>query len=180
MLIRALMAATVVTLSAVPFPCSAKDAPEVEALLLAMQGTLTVSSQPHLTDGKLTGCTLVYDALYQDWTYRGGRFLKVCWQHWLHECQQQYRANLKVVVLEIDGSTPKLQMTPSPPSRAYIIDRNLATNLSSLVQGSTSDTPGALFSIFQFSPTFEMVLDALTTNELTVAFNSKGGGRTCN
>ena len=77
MLIRALMAATVVTLSAVPFPCSAKDAPEVEALLLAMQGTLTVSSQPHLTDGKLTGCTLVYDALYQDWTYRGGRFLKV-------------------------------------------------------------------------------------------------------
>ena len=79
-------------------------------------------------------------------------------------------------MLEIDGSTPKLQMTPSPPSRAYIIDRNLATNLSSLVQGSTSDTPGALFSIFQFSPTFEMVLDALTTNELTVAFNSKGGG----
>lgn len=157
-------------------PATAQETSPIEALLSSMRGTLSVVSQPTLNGGKLTGCTLVYDAIYQDWTYRGGRYLKVAGNVGFAAFDGNVGANLKVVVHEIDASTPQLRMTPSPPSRAYLVNDALATNLESLVRAAESDTPGALFSVFQFSPTFEMVTEGIARNVLTVAFNSRDGG----
>lgn len=44
----------------------------VEAELAKMAGTLSIHSQPLLGEGKLVGCSLVFSALQQDWTYRKG------------------------------------------------------------------------------------------------------------
>ena len=77
---------------------------------------------------------------------------------------------------QIEGSAGKLTMQPSAPSRAYLVGPEFQTNLSSLVQSAPSDTPGALFSVFQPTPTLDMVMDALKRQRLTVAFNRFGGG----
>ncbi|MDX8521129.1 hypothetical protein [Mesorhizobium dulcispinae] len=142
----------------------------VDQALAAMSGTLDVKSQPYFNKGQLSGCTLVFDAITQDWNYRQGGFLKISG----NVCNN-LGANLKVVVLEIDPNEPTLGLKPSAPSRAYLIDDNLKTNLATLRGTPPSDTPGALFSIFEVSPTLDMVLDGLRANKLTIAFNSKGG-----
>jgi hypothetical protein len=160
-------------LSATPAP--AQSGTELADSLARMVGTLNVSSQPVMSEGQLTGCTLVFDALYRDFTYRNGGFLRVSGNVGLMTGQNNLGTALKVVVLELDPSKPDMGMNPSAPSRAYLQGSNLKTNLSSLVQSTASDTPGALFSIFELSPTVEFVLEALQENFLTIAFNSMGG-----
>ncbi len=86
-----------------------------------------------------------------------------------------YATNLKVVVNELDLSAMPSKFVPSPPSRAYLISPKMQTNLDSLVDSSKSDTPGALFSVFQISPTLEMMIDAMIENKLTIAFNQLNG-----
>lgn len=149
--------------------------PALESLLLSMNGTLSVTSQPLMSEGRLAGCTLVFDAIQQDWTYRSGAFLKVTGNIGVVSAGDRIGTNLKVVVHEIDASGNELLFKPSPPSRAYLIDRMFVTNLDSLVKATESDTPGALFSIFQLSPTLDMVLAAVEQNGITVAFNSRNG-----
>ena len=156
-------------------PAMAQLAEQVTAHLAKMVGTLDVSAQPVMSEGKLAGCTLVYNALYRDYTYRRGGFLRVTGNVGLMSLQGSLGSTLKVVVHEMDPTRPDLGLIPSPPTRAYLQGANLETNLSSLVDSGASDTPGALFSIFQFSPTFEMVMEGLQQNQLVIAFNSKGG-----
>ncbi|AZO35477.1 hypothetical protein EJ072_14120 [Mesorhizobium sp. M2A.F.Ca.ET.046.03.2.1] len=147
----------------------------VDQALSAMAGTLDVQSQPYLHKGQLSGCTLIFDAILQDWSYRQGGFLKISGNVGIMRAGNKLGANLKVVVLEIDPNDPTLGLKPSAPSRAYLVDDDLKTNLATLRGTPASDTPGALFSIFEVSPTLDMVLDGLRANKLTVAFNSKGG-----
>lgn len=151
------------------------DSVMVDQMLAAMAGTLDIKSEPYMNAGKLSGCTLAFDAIAQDWSYRQGGYIKVSGNVGFLRGGQTVGANVKVVVLEIDPNDPTLGLRPSPPSRAYLIDKDLKTNLSTLQRASESDTPGALFSVFELSPTFQMVVDGLAANELTVAFNSKNG-----
>lgn len=146
-----------------------------EALAAQMVGTWSVSFQPIMREGNLDGCTLVYNALYQDWTYRQGGFIRVWGSVGFFTGGNNIGAMLKVGVTEIDPSLPSLGMQPSPPSRAYILGDNFESNLSSLVSSSASDTPGGLVSVFQMSPTLELVMSGLAKNRLTIAFNSYGG-----
>lgn len=143
--------------------------------LAAMAGTLDVKSEPYMNSGKLSGCSLVFDAIEQDWNYRQGGYIKVSGNVGFLRSGDSIGANVKVAVLEIDPNDPTLGLKPSPPTRAYLIDENLQTNLSTLRRVVSSDTPGAIFSIFDLSPTLDMVLSGIQANELTIAFNSKGG-----
>ncbi|RWO49761.1 MAG: hypothetical protein EOS12_02320 [Mesorhizobium sp.] len=128
-----------------------------------------------MNSGKLSGCSLVFDAIEQDWNYRQGGYIKVSGNVGFLRSGDSIGANVKVAVLEIDPNDPTLGLKPSPPTRAYLIDENLQTNLSTLRRVVSSDTPGAIFSIFDLSPTLDMVLSGIQANELTIAFNSKGG-----
>ncbi len=73
-------------------------------------GTLNIQSQPHFAQGKLEGCTLVYSALYQDWTYRQGALLKVDGSIGVVTSSKKLATILKVVVNEahFDGMAFKL------------------------------------------------------------------------
>jgi hypothetical protein len=126
-----------------------------------------------MTGGKLAGCNLVFEAMTRDYTYRQGQFIKVDGSIGIMGIGGNLGAVLKVVVNEI--TPPSLTFRPSPPSRAYLIGPGYATNVDSLVSADESDTPGSLFSVFQSSPTAELLLSALRSKKITVAFNKKGG-----
>jgi hypothetical protein len=153
---------------------TAQQSPLMDLALSRMAGTLNVASVPVWTSGNLTGCSLSFDALHQDWKYRAGAFIKVSGSVGFLESHGQIGADLKVVVLEIDPTQPSLGKVPSPPSRIFLIGSDLKTNLETHVQSFPSD-PGALFSVFQLSPTFEMVMAGIDENRLTIAFNSFDG-----
>jgi hypothetical protein len=147
----------------------------VEQWLSTMAGTLNIVAAPYMSEGQLTGCSLIFGAIQQDWTYRQEAYIKVSGNVSLMIVKGKLASTLKVTVVEIDPSMPSLGLNPSPPSRAYLVAPNFGTNLASLVARYPSDTPGALFSVFQLSPTFEMVLDGLKNNRLTIAFNRNDG-----
>jgi len=146
-----------------------------EQALARLAGTVSIQAQPFFSEGRLVGCTLVFNALEQDFVYRRGAFIRIEGNIGIMTANGDIGTNLKVVVNEIDASMMPPRLTPSAPSRAYLIAPDLTTNLSSLVATAPSDTPGALFSVFQISPTVEMLFNALEMNSITIAFNSYGG-----
>lgn len=145
----------------------------LEAMMSKIAGTQRVFAQPYMTEGTLAGCNLVFEAMVRDYTYRQGQFIKVDGSIGIIGLGGALGAILKVVVNEI--TPPSLTFNPSPPSRAYLIDPDFKTNIDSLVSANESDTPGALFSVYQASPTIEMIMTALQSKRLTVAFNKKNG-----
>ncbi|MHC2457713.1 hypothetical protein ACVMIX_004354 [Rhizobium leguminosarum] len=154
----------------------AVSAGQVDFLLTRMLGTIQVRSEPYMVRGKLSGCQYVFSALAQDWVYRKGQYLKVDGSIAIMFMDGNFGSTLKVVVNEVlpsaDGT---LTFSPSPPSRAYLIGSDYQTNLSGLVSALQSDTPGALFSIFNLDPTLKVLTDAGKTNKVTVAFNRDSG-----
>ncbi|TCA87050.1 hypothetical protein E0H65_30625 [Rhizobium leguminosarum bv. viciae] len=136
-------------------------------------GTLDVANTPVMTNGKLTGCQLTFDAVIRDYTYRQGAFIAVSGGVGLMNTQQTIGTTVKIVVTALD---PSGRPVPSPPSRAYLIGANYATTLDSLVAASASDQPGGLFSVFQAEPTIGIVLDGLKTKRLVFAFNQNNSG----
>ncbi|MFF0919990.1 hypothetical protein ACFYE8_09815 [Rhizobium leguminosarum] len=136
-------------------------------------GTLDVANTPVMTNGKLTGCQLTFDAVIRDYTYRQGAFVAVSGGVGLMNTQETVGTTVKIVVTALD---PSGRPVPSPPSRAYLIGANYATTLDSLVAASASDQPGGLFSVFQAEPTMGIVLDGLKTKRLVFAFNQNNSG----
>ena len=161
------------SLGVAPASAQVNEKELLEVMMSRITGTQRVFAQPYMTNGKLAGCNLIFEAMTRDFTYRQGQFIKVDGSIGIMGIGGQIGAVLKVVVNEI--SPPSMTFKPSPPSRAYLIGPNFETNLDSLVGANESDTPGALFSVFQSSPTAEMVLIALQSKKITVAFNKKGG-----
>ena len=143
--------------------------------LAELQGTLSVSSSPQMSEGKLTGCTLVFEVLQQDFVYLQGNFVRVSGNVGFMEGQGNIAAIVKVVAMEIDPDLADLGKRLLPPDRAYIVAGNLSTNFGSLVSSSPSDTPGALFSIYQLEPSIDMILEALSLGTITIAFSIEGG-----
>ena len=147
----------------------------IDAEMDRLLGTLNVRSEPHLSDGKLMGCQLVFDALHRDWTYRKGAMLKVSGSIGLMAPDKNggFGTVLKVVVLVADTKTYALR--PEAPTRAYLLGADYQTSLGGLIKSGPSDTPGGLFSIFQAEPAFGIIAQALQDDRLSIAFNKAGG-----
>lgn len=128
-----------------------------------------------MSDGALVGCTLVFTALTQDWTYRQGAFLRVDGNVGIMTLNQKIGASLKVVVNEMDVRFSPMRALPSAPSRAYLIARDMSTSLDSLATIVPSDTPGALFSVFNPSPSLEIISEGIEFSEIVIAFNQRKG-----
>lgn len=160
-------------LGTAPASAQVNERQVIEAMMTKVAGTQRVYAQPYMTAGKLAGCNLVFEAMIRDFTYRQGQFIKVDGSIGIMAIGGAPGAVLKVVVNEIDP--PSLTFTPSPPSRAYLFGPKFNTNVESLVSATESDTPGSLFSVFQVTPTLDIVLSALELKKVTVAFNKKGG-----
>ena len=160
-------------LGSAPALAQANEDELIEAMMTRIAGTQRVYAQPYMTSGKLAGCHLIFEAMIRDFTYRQGQFIKVDGNVGLMGVGDNVAVVLKVVVNEV--TPPSITFKPSPPSRAYLIDPNFMTNMDSLVSASESDTPGSLFSVFQLSPSTEIIMSALEYKKITVAFNQKGG-----
>ncbi len=162
-----------VAASALPAHSQTSDKDIMDDMMQKIAGTQRVYTQPLMMSGKLTGCQYVFEGMLRDYTYRAGQFIKVDGSIGIMTVQGKLASTVKVVVNEI--TPPSLSFKPSPPTRAYLIGADFRTNLASLVAASESDTPGALFAIYQLSPTFEILAASLKTKKLSVAFNSRGG-----
>ncbi|THK38628.1 hypothetical protein EHS39_08960 [Ensifer sp. MPMI2T] len=146
---------------------------DLGAALARLEGTLNVQAQPHMNEGKIIGCQYVFDALMRDWSYRQGGYIKVSGSVAIMGLGGKIGTTVKVVVNEIDPAT--MTTTPSAPSRVYLIGSDFRTNVDTLVSSTESDVPGGRFSVYQMSPTTEMILEAMQNNRLTVAFNRRDG-----
>lgn len=161
------------------FPLAAVSAPrsEIDLIIDKLVGTLSVYTQPYMLDGQITGCQYIFEAIARDWTYRKGQPLKVTGSIAIMGMGNNIGTTLKVVVNEIRSTDNfRLSFIPSPPSRAYLIDQSMRTNLHSLIKADKSDTPGGLFSVFSPSPTMEMILEIMESKAITIAFNQNSGG----
>ena len=148
---------------------------KLDAAMDRLLGTLNVRSEPYLSDGKLWGCQLIFDALHRDWTYRNGAIVKVSGSIGLMAPSASHGVGttLKVVVLVAHPKTYELR--PEAPTRAYLLGADYQTSLSGLVSSAPSDTPGGLFSVFQAEPAIDIIMQGVEVGRLTVAFNKAGG-----
>lgn len=82
--------------------------------------------------------------------------------------------SVKVVVEVLDPTSVALVLTPTAPTRAYLMGKNYKTNLDSLVTaGNTS--PGAWYAVYQFQPTLSIMADSMADQTMTFMFNEGGG-----
>ena len=156
---------------------NAQNSDRARRSLSAMVGTMSVGAGTEMSSGGLTGCHFVFTAVAQDWTYRQGAYIGVSGNVGVRTANNNFGIDLKVVVFDIDPSKSPLVLKPSAPSRAYLVDHDFQTNLSSLISTVPSDTPGALVSLFQFHPSFEIIMNGLGRDKITIAFNRNGGDK---
>ena len=147
---------------------NAQNSGPAKRSLSAMVGTLSVETETEMSSGHLTACHFVFTTVAQD---RQGSYIGVSGNIGIRKATNNFGIDLKVVVFDIESSSGRLVLKPSPPSRAYLVDRDNQTNLYSLIATVPSDTPGALVSLFQFHPSFEIIMDGLRTDQITIAFN---------
>lgn len=143
--------------------------------LQLIQGTLSVQHAPQMADGRLTGCSLLYEVLQQDRVYLQGNFVRVSGNVGLMEGEGRLAVVVKVVAVELDSALPDLIARVLPPDRAYLVSSDLSTNFDSLVASYPSDTPGGFFAIFQLEPGINAMFEAMDTGIVTVAFALEGG-----
>jgi hypothetical protein len=66
-------------------------------------------------------------------------------------------------------------MKPNPPVEAYFVSGNSSTK-SAFVGSYPSDTPGALFSVFNTTPTLTVLLNGLKQGRIPFIFSRRKGG----
>jgi len=156
---------------------NAQNSDRARQSLSTMVGTLSVEAETEMSSGSLTGCHFLFTAVAQDLTYRQGAYIGVSGNVGVRKANNNFGIDLKVVVFDIDSSKSPFVLKPSAPSRAYLVGQDFQTNLSSLISTVPSDTPGALVSLFQFSPSFEIMMNGLARSKITIAFNRDGGDK---
>ena len=142
-------------------------------LLQSRVGTTYTTAHPQFSDGRLNGCTIEFGVLVQDYTYRQGAFALVGGSFGMLSANNNVAVTLKVVVQDIDSAT--MALTPSPPASAYIVSGTTTTKPFFLGK-YPSDTPGALFSVFQLDGAAPILLDGIDQEKMIIAFNRREGG----
>ena len=136
-------------------------------------GTTSIDAYPQFADGKLYACVIEFNSLVRDNIDRVGTFMKVFGSFGLMAAKRGVGVTLKVVAHDFDLATGNAN--PNPPKNAYFVFGN-ETSKASLVGKYPSDTPGALFAIFQLETTFEKLAEGLDADKVTLAFNRKDSG----
>lgn len=154
---------------------NAQNSDRARQSLSAMVGTMSVDAETEMSNGSLTGCHFVFTAVAQDSIYRQGAYIGVSGNVGVRRANNNFGIDLKVVVFDIDSSKSSFVLKPSAPSRAYLVGQDFQTNLSSLISTVPSDTPGALVSLFQFHPSFGIIMNGIERGKITIAFNRDEG-----
>ncbi|RCW78692.1 hypothetical protein C7476_1224 [Phyllobacterium bourgognense] len=154
---------------------NAQNSERARQSLSAMAGTMSVDAETEMSSASVTGCHFMFTAVAQDLIYRQGGYIGVSGNVGVRRANNNFGIDLKVVVFDIDSSKSSFVLKPSAPSRAYLVGQDFQTNLSSLISTVPSDTPGALVSLFQFHPSFGIIMNGIGRGKITIAFNRDGG-----
>jgi hypothetical protein len=141
--------------------------------LQSRAGTTHATAAPQFSDGKLHACIVDFGVLVQDHIYRQGAFVRVGGSFGMMSANNNVAVTLKVIVHDIDDAT--MQLSPSPPVAAYIVSGTTTTK-PFFVAKYPSDTPGALFSIFQLDGAAPILLEGIAKEKMIIAFNRREGG----
>ena len=142
-------------------------------MLQSLAGTTHTTALPQFSDGKLKGCIIDFAVLAQDNIYRQGAFVRVGGSFGMMSAGNNVAVTLKVIVHDIDNAT--MQFSPSPPASAYIVSGTTTTK-PFFVSKYASDTPGALFSVFNLEGAAPILLDGIAKEKMVIAFNRREGG----
>jgi len=130
-------------------PVLAQSLSPFDAVINTMVGTTEVDARPVMTNGKLTGCTLTFDAVARDDIYRKGKPIKVSGSFGILTANDKAAVTLKVVVNEMSqGQNYSIVFTPFAPKRAYLVGSDYSHNYGALVNSAPSDADGGLFFYF--------------------------------
>ena len=147
----------------------------VKATMVPMLGTLSVRFEPYMTEGRLSGCTLVFSALAVDDKYKVGEYLKLIGNIGILNFKGNLGANLKLVVNRIDFDTAPVSFFPSPPSRAYLIKSDFSTTQDVKHNNFSTETPGGLFSTFDAATGLDFISHSIVDGKITIGFNQDNG-----
>jgi hypothetical protein len=152
---------------------NAQNSERARQSLSALVGTMSVDAETEMSNGSLTGCHFIFTAVAQDSVQ--GAYIGVSGNIGVRKANNNFGIDLKVVVFDIDSSKSSFVLKPLAPSRAYLVGQDFQNNLSSLISTVPSDTPGALVSLFQFHPSFGIIMNGIGRGKITIAFNRDEG-----
>lgn len=153
---------------------SAQQAPEPMARVMShLMGTTFARVLPSFANGKLYGCGIEFAVIAKDWQYRRGGYIRVGGQFGLMTGKGAIASVLKATLHDIN--TQSFTFTPSIPASAYFVD-NYQTSAQYVTGQIESDTPGAVFVVFQGPPVFKIISDGMTRNRVQIALARKRGG----
>jgi hypothetical protein len=147
---------------------------DIRRILGSQLGTISVQANPSFAEGHLSGCSIEYNVLIQDWTYKQGAFAKISGSIGLMQARDIVALVLKVVIHDIN--IKGMELTPSPPVDAYYIWPDYTTSKKSKVSSYNSDTPGSIFVVFQPNEIVNLLTYGYERNEVTIAFSRQAAG----
>lgn len=156
------------------FFAGAVQAQDARAVVESLSGTLSVTSTPMISSGKLTGCTLVFEHLQRDDLYLKGNFIKISGSMGIMSGGgDQVGFVMKALANEFDPDT--MGSWTVDLARIYLIQSGFETNFDSLVGSYPSDIPGGIFSAFQLDPGLVMLATGLADGSATIAIGPASG-----
>ena len=135
-------------------------------------GTQSVESKSLFRDGNLSGCSLEYNTLIQDYIYKQGGIVNVSGSIGVMKINDGLGVTLKVIVKDLNPKTAKVE--PESPEAVYLLS-GLKTSKEAYVKSTSGDPPGALLTLFNIEPTLKMLLEGVLKREIAISFRRKGG-----
>jgi hypothetical protein len=158
------------------FPAEDKRTLEGNAIqdfLISRKGTIETKAKSQFADGELVNCMIQFTALAQDSIYRRGQPIKISGLFGIMYPQNKPGIILKLTVNDIDPIT--LKEIPATPDSAYLIS-GLKSSKQYLIAKQPPNVPGDIFVIFNIDGALEIVSDALSNKNITIAFNREPRG----
>lgn len=139
-----------------------------------------VLAQPHWLrrQGALSGCSIEFRALIQDWAFRQGRPLIVNGSIGIHAHEGAGAVfGLKVVMHEQNLVRSQVVAVPNPPHFAYLENGDNVNNARAFIRSDDGDTPGGRIFAFRFLDDHQIAITkSILDNNIRLLFNRKEGG----
>lgn len=152
---------------------SAQQNDHLERAISALEGTHSVIHNPMFEGGKLSGCGLEFSALVRNWQSRNGQYARASGTIGYMSAGGIVAPVLKLVIHEINMQT--MALSPKAPTRSYVVSGG-KSSFESIVSSYNSDTPGAIFVVFNFSPVAEMYGNALQKGSVALRYGYSESG----
>ncbi|MBL8792239.1 MAG: hypothetical protein JNM45_17240 [Rhizobiales bacterium] len=155
-------------------PAQAQES--ADDLFMRMVGTVSTSAVPYRSEGKLDGCTLVFNLLVRDTAYDLGAYLKVAGTTGVFLNGKGAVGTLKLSVEKLSFSLKSGMVSePRRPSRAYLILSDFSTTLEAGAETLKATDPANLLVGFSGMKAVEVGTEIVRTKKIQLGFNQADG-----